>query len=178
MSGCFYNLRSSIDVSVAHLHKHRHVGLSGPLIFVALIFLLRLLRNLHLALRKCFAPTHATQSLRNLRAAKTFRARFATLPRPPPHRRRNRGGLRAVRKPNSRTEQTVLCLASPQLSRLQHFSGFFSSICQPSSLPKLLASLESYLCVHARPTLGISHECLQSRLLQSILSLKSQLAAN
>ena len=36
MSGCFYNLRSSIDVSVAHLHKHRHVGLSGPLILMVM----------------------------------------------------------------------------------------------------------------------------------------------
>ena len=35
MSGCFYSLRSSIDVSVAHLHKHGHVGLSGPLILVS-----------------------------------------------------------------------------------------------------------------------------------------------
>ena len=45
-----------------------------------------------------------------------FRDRSGTVPRPPPYRRRDRGGLRTVRKPNSRMAPTFLQLAIPQLA--------------------------------------------------------------
>ena len=83
---------------------------------------LRLPRNLYLTLRKCCA-CHATQTLRNLRAAvpmgpspNPFRDRSKTVPRPRPYRRRDRGGLRTVRKPNSRTAPAFLHLAISQLA--------------------------------------------------------------
>ena len=60
---------------------------------------LRLPRNLYLTLRKCCA-CHATQTLRNLRAAvpmgpspNPFRDRSKTVPRPRPYRRRDRHDL-------------------------------------------------------------------------------------
>ena len=84
--------------------------------------MLRLPRNLYLTLRKCCA-CHAIQSLRNLRAAvpmgpspRPFRDRSETVPRPPPYRRRSRGGLRTVRKHNSRTAPTFSASCHPQLA--------------------------------------------------------------
>ena len=84
---------------------------------------LRLPRNLCLTLRKCCA-CHASQTLRNLRAAvpmgpspNPFRDRSETVPRPPPYRRRSRGGLRIVRKPNSRTAPTFSASCHPPARR-------------------------------------------------------------
>ena len=84
---------------------------------------LRLPRNLYLTLRKCCA-CHAIQSLRNLRAAvpmgpspNPFRDRSETVPRPPPYRRRSRGGLRTVQKPNSRTAPTFSASCHPPARR-------------------------------------------------------------
>ena len=84
---------------------------------------LRLPRNLYLTLRKCCA-CHAIQTLRNLRAAvpmgpspRPFRDRSETVPRPPPYRRRSRGGLHTVRKPNSRTAPTFSASCHPPARR-------------------------------------------------------------
>ena len=83
---------------------------------------LRLPRNLHLTLRKC-CVCHAIQTLRNLRAAvpmgpspNPFRTRSETVPRPPPYRRRSRGGLRTVRNSIHAQRQRFLHLAIPQLA--------------------------------------------------------------
>ena len=81
---------------------------------------LRLPRNLYLTLRKCCA-CHAIQTLRNLRAA----VPMGPSPRPfrdcsetaPPYRRRSRGGLRTVRKPNSRTAPTFSASCHPPARR-------------------------------------------------------------
>ena len=86
--------------------------------------MLRLPRNLYLTLRKCCA-CHAIQTLRNLRAAvpmgpspRPFRDRSETIPRPPPYRRRSRGGLRTVRKPNSHSANVFCILPSPSSQRV------------------------------------------------------------
>ena len=92
---------------------------------------LRLPRNLCLTLRKCCeSAAPATKSIldlakvlrlpRNSDLAKPARGRAngpvsETVPRPPPHTRRVRGGLRTVRKSNSRTAPTFLHLAILQL---------------------------------------------------------------
>ena len=46
-----------------------------------------------------------------------FRDRSETVPRPPPYRRRSRGGLRTVRKPNSRTAPTFSASCHPPARR-------------------------------------------------------------
>ena len=58
---------------------------------------------------------------RNSNLAKPSRGRAngpvsETVPRPPPYRRRSRGGLRIVRKPNSRTAPTFSASCHPQLA--------------------------------------------------------------
>ena len=76
---------------------------------------LRLPRNLYLTLRKCYA-CHAIQTLRNLRACQRarLRTRSETVP---PYRRRRRGGLRTVRKPNSCTAPTFSVSCHPPARR-------------------------------------------------------------
>ena len=96
-----------------------------------LVKALRLPRNLHLTLRKCCeSAAPATKPIldlakvlrlpRNSNLAKPPRGRAngpvsEPVPRPPPYRRRVRGGLRTVRKSNSRTAPTFLHLAILQL---------------------------------------------------------------
>ena len=93
--------------------------------FCILLAVLHLPQNLYSTLRKC-SPCQSAAPATQFNPCKTcarprqwshlrtrsetvprpFRDRSGTVPRPPPYRRRDRGGLRTVRKPNSRTVPT------------------------------------------------------------------------
>ena len=89
--------------------------------------------------RPCESAAPATKSIldlakvlrlpRNSNLAKPSRGRAngpvsETVPRPPPYRRRSRGGLRTVRKPNSRTAPTFSASCHPpaRRERTQHLA--------------------------------------------------------